>query len=101
MDGKTYAIPLDTHPFVLYYNVEVCDKAGLLDSAGQLKPIKGTDQLGGRADGRQGGHRGVRRRRATINEPSTPWRWFQTLYSQQGGSPWLADGGQSSPTTRS
>ena len=28
--GKQYAIPLDTHPFVLYYNTELCEKAGLL-----------------------------------------------------------------------
>ena len=40
----TYAIPFDIHPFVLYYNVDVCDKAGLLDASGQLKPIQGTDQ---------------------------------------------------------
>ena len=28
--GKQYAIPLDTHPFVLYYNTELAEKAGLL-----------------------------------------------------------------------
>ena len=43
VDGKSYAIPLDTHPFVLYYNVDVCEKAGLLNSDGTLKEIKGTD----------------------------------------------------------
>ena len=29
--GRQYAIPLDTHPFVLYYNTELAEKAGLLD----------------------------------------------------------------------
>jgi len=43
VDGKSYAIPLDTHPFVLYYNRDVCDKAGLLNSDGSLKEIKGTE----------------------------------------------------------
>ena len=27
-DGRQYAIPLDTHPFVLYYNTELTEKAG-------------------------------------------------------------------------
>src|SRR6478752_9529274 len=42
VDGAFFAIPLDTHPFVLYYNTAVCDKAGLLNSDGSLKEIKGT-----------------------------------------------------------
>src|SRR5256885_5785423 len=28
-DGQLYAIPLDTHPFTLYYNTDVCGKSGL------------------------------------------------------------------------
>ena len=43
VDGKRYAIPIDTHPFVLYYNADVCEKAGLLDADGNLKEIRGTD----------------------------------------------------------
>src|SRR3982750_1442007 len=41
--GKIYAIPLDTHPFVLFYNTKICGQAGLLDGAGNLKPIQGAD----------------------------------------------------------
>ena len=29
VDGKAYAIPLDTHPFVMFYNTEICEKAGI------------------------------------------------------------------------
>ena len=43
--GKTYAIPLDLHPLVLYYNKSLAGKAGLLDANGQLKPIVGIDAL--------------------------------------------------------
>jgi ABC-type glycerol-3-phosphate transport system substrate-binding protein len=43
VDGKAYAIPLDTHPFVMFYNTEVTKKAGLLDAAGQLKSLDGED----------------------------------------------------------
>ena len=34
-NGQLLCIPLDTHPFVQYYNTKVCKKAGLLDSSGR------------------------------------------------------------------
>jgi multiple sugar transport system substrate-binding protein len=43
--GATYAIPLDLHPLVLYYNKTLARQAGLLDGAGRLKPIVGDDAL--------------------------------------------------------
>jgi multiple sugar transport system substrate-binding protein len=43
--GVSYAVPLDTHPLVLYYNKTLAGKAGLLDGAGRLKPIEGIDAL--------------------------------------------------------
>jgi multiple sugar transport system substrate-binding protein len=95
VDGKSYAIPLDTHPFVLYYNKDVCDKAGLLDADGSLKEIKGTDgweqalQAAKDVTGAYGASV------ATVSDLATPWRWFQTLYSQRdGNTPWLAEGGE-------
>ncbi|HET9649218.1 MAG TPA: extracellular solute-binding protein [Microlunatus sp.] len=95
VDGKTYAIPLDTHPFVLYYNVDVCEKAGLLNSDGSLKEIKGTDgwEQALKAAKEVTGAYGASV--ATVSELATPWRWFQTLYSQrEGNTPWLAAGGE-------
>lgn len=36
-DGKTYAIPLDTHSEILYFNLDYIEKAGIvLNEAGQL-----------------------------------------------------------------
>lgn len=43
--GRTYAIPLDLHPLVLYYNKTLVGQAGLLDASGALKPIQGIDAL--------------------------------------------------------
>jgi len=43
--GKTYAIPLDLHPLVLYYNKTLVGRAGLLDASGALKPIEGFDAM--------------------------------------------------------
>jgi multiple sugar transport system substrate-binding protein len=88
--GKQYAIPLDTHPFVLYYNTELCEKAGLLEG-GKLPALDGADGLLDaceeikKATGKTGlvyETRGV-----------TPWRVFLTLYNQLGGPKILDDGG--------
>ncbi|GIG87195.1 extracellular solute-binding protein [Plantactinospora endophytica] len=92
VDGRTYAIPLDTHPFVLFYNTDICQQAGLLDPNGQLKPITGeaafVDALARakRVTGRYGATHGINA------DPASPWRFFQTLYSQLEGEI-LADNG--------
>ncbi len=92
-NGQLLAIPLDTHPFVQYYNTKVCRKAGLLDGSGQLPPITGPQALVA----------ALRKLKATgatpavcdqINDPATPWRLFYTLYSQAGGKVLADDGKQ-------
>jgi multiple sugar transport system substrate-binding protein len=84
-DGRLYAIPLDTHPFVLYYNTEVAKEAGLLGGDGALKPLDDPDALVEALE---------RAKRVTgtwglsfssTNDFATPWRLFYTLYSQLGG----------------
>lgn len=93
--GRSYAIPLDTHPFVLYYNSAICKEAGLLDTDGNLRTITGVEEWMAalRAAKEVTGAYGASV--ATIADPATSWRWFQTLYSQQAGStPWLTDGGR-------
>src|SRR5438270_5622826 len=83
--GRIYAIPLDTHPFVLFYNTKICGSAGLLDAGGKLKPIQGpdafTDALAKvqKVTGRYGATHGIN------SDAATPWRVFQTFYSQLGG----------------
>jgi multiple sugar transport system substrate-binding protein len=92
-NGTLYAIPLDTHPFVMYYNTDVCKKAGLLDADGQLKNIDGPDGLTGaltaaqKASGQYGGVMSI-----GGGDYATNWRIFSTLYYQLGGS-MLADDG--------
>jgi multiple sugar transport system substrate-binding protein len=93
VDGKAYAIPIDTHPFVMFYNTDVCEKAGLLDSSGRLTPLDSPEKFteamrkAKEASGRYGGVVAI------DNETSTPWRIFQSLYSQLGGET-LADEGR-------
>lgn len=87
---KVYAIPLDTHPFVMYYNVEICRKAGLLDADGNLKPFQGAsgvmDAL--KSAKEAAGSYGV----VFEIQGVTPWRLFSTLYSQLGGEVFSPDG---------
>jgi multiple sugar transport system substrate-binding protein len=92
VDGKTYAIPLDTHPFVLFYNTDICKKAGLLDAGNQLKPLNSPDLLidaltkAKQASGQWGGV-------AAVNgDTATNWRMFQSWYAQLGGEVLKNDG---------
>ncbi|HZG04912.1 MAG TPA: extracellular solute-binding protein [Streptomyces sp.] len=85
--GKQYAVPLDTHPMVLYYNTDLCGRAGLLGPDGRLKPVRGTEEFTAalRAAGKVTG------RPALVMETLGadtigPWRLFATFYSQTGGT---------------
>jgi multiple sugar transport system substrate-binding protein len=92
VDGKVFAIPIDTHPFVCFYNTEVCQKAGLLDSSGKLAPIVGEE---GFVDALRKVKAVTGQYGAAIavqSELATPWRIYQSLYSQLGGQ-MLADNG--------
>lgn len=92
-DGTLYAIPLDTHPFVMYYNTDICKKAGLLNGNGSLKSLNGPAVLTQALTAAKkvtGAYGAV----VSINsDPATQWRFFSTLYYQMGGSV-LADDGQ-------
>jgi multiple sugar transport system substrate-binding protein len=91
-NGKLYALPLDTHPFVMYYNVDVCRKAGLLDRNNNLKPLQGPEALTDAF---------LRAQKVTGNvglslavQDITIWRLFNALYSQLGGTILSPDGTQ-------
>jgi multiple sugar transport system substrate-binding protein len=90
--GKVYAIPLDTHPLVLFYNTKVCKQAGLLDSSGNLKPIAGEQgfldalERAKKVTGQYGATLGIN------SDVGSPWRMFQTMYAQAGGSVLAANG---------
>lgn len=93
-NGRLHAVPLDTHPYVLFYNTEICAEAGLLDSDDQLVEINGPEEFtealtaAQEVTGRWGGVTPIQ------GENSNCWRWFWTLYGQSGGE-LLADRGTS------
>ncbi|MFF5426713.1 MULTISPECIES: extracellular solute-binding protein [unclassified Streptomyces] len=92
IDGRQYAVPLDTHPLVLYYQTDICRKAGLMDGT-RLKPIQGAAEF-------TEALRAVRKVTGTaalVTETLgpdciTPWRLFSTFYSQTGGTVLTPDG---------
>jgi multiple sugar transport system substrate-binding protein len=91
VDGKHYAIPIDTHPFIMYYNKKLLKDAGLLGEDG--KPV-----LENTGDG-------FVKFLTTLKEklpakvtpfamsPSNddPYRLWWALYSQQGGNDVISD----------
>ena len=93
VNGTLYAIPLDTHPFVFYYNTDVCKKAGLLNPDGSLKSLDGPDAFTSALAAAQkvtGAYGAVV---SINNDTATQWRFFSTLYYQLGGKV-LADNGR-------
>ena len=101
MDGTVYAVPLDTHPFVMFYNVDLARKAGLLNAAGDnLRPMKGRNDFvhALQAMKRAGAEYGAIS--ANTADPATTWRWFMTLYSGLAG-PLVSDQGTKVTVDRS
>ncbi|HEV7626995.1 MAG TPA: extracellular solute-binding protein [Streptomyces sp.] len=90
--GKLYALPLDTHPFVLYYRTDVAKKAGLLDDKGQLTDVDGPDKFldALRAAKEVTGSWGASI--ATVKDPASCWRLFWSLYRQLGADLVADDG---------
>lgn len=93
--GRTVAIPLDTHPFVLFFNSEVCRKAGLLGADGDLKELQGLEDFEAALKAISAVTGGTAITVANVGgETATPWRLFWTLYNQrQGATPFISGGG--------
>jgi multiple sugar transport system substrate-binding protein len=76
-------VPLDVHPLVLYYNKTLAGQAGLLDAAGNLKPIDGVPGLTAafRAATERTGRRGL-----TMESSQSSyaiWRLWLSMLAQQ------------------
>ena len=86
-NGKDIAVPLDTHPFVMFFNKEVADSAGLLTGDGKLQTLTGMDDFESALAEVAKVTGGAAITIANVNEFATPWRMFLTLYSQMDGVP--------------
>ncbi|MFI5936999.1 extracellular solute-binding protein [Actinoplanes sp. NPDC051494] len=90
--GKAYAIPIDTHPFVMFYNTDICAEAGLLDAAGALIPLDSPEKFTEAMQKAKDVTKAYGGVVAIDNDVASPWRIYQSLYSQLGGET-LADEG--------
>ena len=84
-EGTIFALPLDTHPFVQYYNIDICEKAGLLDSNGDLKPFEGPDAVVEAFEKAKEETGALGLSFYPANDPAGPWRLFLSLYGQMDG----------------
>jgi multiple sugar transport system substrate-binding protein len=87
VDGTTYAVPIDTHPFVLFYNTALAAKADLLDGTGEnLKPMKNSDDFVAALQAMKDANGLDFAAVASITaDPSTCWRFFLMVYSGLAG----------------
>ncbi|NGN63214.1 extracellular solute-binding protein [Streptomyces sp. A7024] len=91
--GKLQAVPLDTHPFVLYSRTDLAKKAGLLDGDGKLTDLDGPDKFIDALKAMQEVTKGFGLAIASNKDPSTQFRLFYSFYRQLGGTPLVTDNG--------
>lgn len=91
-DGKLFSIALDSPPFILMYNTEIAQKAGVLGSNGQLEAVSSPDgfkemaQEMAKVTGKHGLSYGY------LGDGAQMWRLFYTFYKQHGASMELVQG---------
>lgn len=93
-DGQLYALPLDTHPYIMFHNPTIVADAGLAGPDGtlDLDAVSGADRFldSGRALADVTGESGVGW--GYQRDPAGCWRMFWGLYSQNGGGYELTPG---------
>ncbi|MFI8949827.1 extracellular solute-binding protein [Streptomyces sp. NPDC053750] len=92
-EGTVYAIPLDVHPFIVFYDKKAAETAGLLDSSGALAPMGSPEALleAGKALAEATGESGILF--GHVTDTAQNWRLFAGLYAQTGAEFTLPDGG--------
>ncbi|MFJ1578278.1 ABC transporter substrate-binding protein [Streptomyces sp. NPDC088182] len=94
-EGATYAIPLDTHPFIVFFHPEPAAAAGLLAKDGTLdaEAFSSPDRFlaAGRELARASGKQGIAF--GYVTDTAQGWRLFYGLYRQTGGAFRLPEGG--------
>ncbi len=85
-EGELYALPLDTHPMIFFYDPAVADQAGLLGSDGLFAELSSPGEFldAGRAMADVTGDTGIAY--GYLNDSAQPWRLFWGLYGQNGAT---------------
>ena len=88
-NGKHYAVPLDTHPLVLYYNKDMLSEAGLLDENGKPEI---DDYMSFLKTLKEDSSAEYSMTNWTKLTAEGHYRFWWSLYNQLGGKPFLTDG---------
>lgn len=89
-----YSIALDVHPFILMFNRDIADKAGVLASDGRLTEMTSPDAFIEVARAMQQVTGGRALSYGYLNDGAQLWRFWYTLYLQQGATMKLPEGGE-------
>ncbi|GGX89887.1 extracellular solute-binding protein [Streptomyces minutiscleroticus] len=94
-EGRTYAVPLDTHPFIVFFHPGPTADAGLLTKDGTLDTdaFSSPDSFleAGRELAKASGGQGIAF--GYVTDTAQGWRLFYGLYRQTGGRFDLPEGG--------
>ena len=85
-DSALYAIPLDTHTSVLYYNKDILKKAGLLGANGKPRGLTGLANFTKALMTIKDKTGMLPMSFSSSGDSATPWRLWSTLLMQQGGA---------------
>ena len=90
---KLFSIALDIHPFILMYNRDIADEAGVLGTDGKLRIMSSPEEFleVARAVQQVTGVHGLAY--GYLNDSSQLWRLWYTLYLQHGAVMELPPGG--------
>lgn len=92
LNGQVFSIALDSHPFIMMYNTEVADKAGVLGADGLIIPTTSPEEFRDvalemqKVTGKHGLSYGF------LGDGAQMWRLFYTLYRQHGAEMILEQG---------
>ncbi len=88
-DGSIYAIPLDTHAEVLYYNLDILEEAGITED--DVAAIASADDFEALLDKCKETMPDDYSALSLTNSGDDPFRTWYALYFQMGGTPFIND----------
>ncbi|MGW8482996.1 extracellular solute-binding protein [Microbacterium sp. NPDC055903] len=89
-----FSVALDAHPFVLMFNTDVCDAAGVLATDGTLKPVSSPEEWLDQLRTVAGSAEGHALSYGYLGDGAQMWRLFYGLYAQHGLEIELPAGGK-------
>lgn len=92
-DGDVYAIPLDTHAEVLYYNTDILEKAGVALNEDGTLPVTNMDEFKAILDQCKAVMEDGQSVISLPNSGDDPYRAWWATYFQMGGTPLVNDEG--------